>query len=76
MSKQLSRSLEGFSLSSEGKSSAAVMMTPSKLQLLSITSVDSFEYHDRSSIKKQKVYEEVSTFAEVNKDAVLVFTDC
>ena len=41
MSKQLSRSLDGFSLCSEGKSSAIVMMTPSKLQLSSITSIES-----------------------------------
>ena len=74
MSKEISRHLEGCSISDEVHCSTVALIKPVKVTRGSILSVDSFAYHDRSSVEKQKALEEVDSFVEANKGkTVMVF---
>jgi len=76
MSKQLSRRLDGCTFSSQPNVSAVVMLQPAKVIKGSVTSSDSFDFHNKSQLEKQKVIDEVSHFLEVHKSkSVIVFTD-
>ena len=51
-------------------------MKPARVVQGSVLSFDSFGYHRRSSVEKQKALEEVCNFVEANKGrSVMVFTD-
>ena len=76
LSKELSRQLDGFCLSEEANCSVVAIMKPAKVVQGSLLSIDSFGYHRRSSIEKQKAFEEVCSFVEAHKGStVMVFTD-
>ena len=75
MSKQLSKCLEGCTVSRDSNVSAAVTLHSSKLSQGSVVSSGSFD-HNKTQSEKQKVLEEVFNFIEVNKGkSVMIFTD-
>jgi len=54
---------------------AAVMLQPAKV-IRSVTSSDSFNFHNKSQVENQRVVDEVFHFFEVHKrKSVMVFTD-
>ena len=76
MGKQLSRGLEGCTVSTDANISAAFIWRSSKLSYGSIVASGSFDYHNNTQSEKQKALEEVLNFIEVNKGkSVMIFTD-
>ena len=76
MGKQLSRCLEGCTVSTDANISAAFIWRSSKLSYGSSVSSGNFDYHNNTQSEKQKALEEVLNFIEVNKGkSVMIFTD-
>jgi len=76
ISKQLSRSLDGCTVTPMSQSSFKVLFTTTKLSIVSVITRGSRNYHDRSSLEKKEDVAEANDFIKVNKGkTVMVFTD-